>query len=101
MPHREQHDIQQPPASQPHCEIAARGECPFEERMRQMASDVKAIKEECEFQSRLMTGHTDPSKGFIVRLDRLERTVKLLWAALVAGVLALCTLAWNTLTTKR
>lgn len=88
------------PQAEPECEQAAQGHCPFEGRMAQMARDIAEIKAECVFQSRLMTGHTDPSRGFIVRLDRLEQRIKLLWTAVMAAVGAICLLGWNAIIGK-
>lgn len=48
----------------------------------------------------LLEGNGDPSKGLVVRVDRLEQRGKLVWSGLGISATALITAFWSKITGK-
>lgn len=83
-------DIQETPPAYPMPRAKREDDCPQADTLRQMGKDIKAILH-------YINGNGTPEKGFILRMARLEDKQKLLWAALIVAIAALCGLAWETL----
>lgn len=67
-------------------------------------SDIQQLCKDVTFIKEWITGNGDPSKGMIVRMDRLEQTEQkrqfYVGAAVVSAVGAAATTAWALLTGK-
>lgn len=77
------------------------------ESLRQMianenAASLRPLHDKVDVINKILTGHDDPSRGIIVRLDRLEQTEanRRVWvtAAIGAAISSAAVTAWNFLT---
>lgn len=96
MSHDAEDPSRTPPRPRPTCEIAERGECPFEERLTRQDRALARIEMLLRGDDRSPT----PS-GLLIRVDRIEQRMKLVWAAFAAAVGALCLFAWQAITEGR
>jgi len=59
------------------------------------AARLEGIEQAVRETNKILKGNGDPSKGFIIRLDRLEQKMVLVWGAVGATFLALAALGWK------
>ena len=54
---------------------------------RRDAGAIERVEEKVDLLLKLMTGNGDPSKGIVVRFDRVEQKMKWIWTSLsLAGI---------------
>lgn len=62
-------------------------------------SELRTISGDVRFTKQILTGNGEPSKGLVIRFDRVERTTafqnKVLWVVFVAIVGVVVTAAWT------
>jgi hypothetical protein len=71
---------------------------------RELSTQLDRMQAKLDKIDTFLTGGDDPSKGIIVRLDRVEQTqathTKMIWTAITAGLTALGGLVVKWLTSK-